>query len=152
MTCGPSLYIGGGQTHGAGLLPLRWVCAPAAVLACVPAPMTCGPSLHRRRGRLTAAGHASLAVGMIPLRVGMLPCGGGRACLRLLPMILAGAVSAAGRLTHGAGGAPLAVGMLPCGAVLACAPAPDDLRAVSIGGGADDSRRRACVPCGRCSR
>ena len=41
------------------------------------------------------------------MRVGMIPCGGGRACAALLPMICGPPLSEAGILTAGA--------CLPCG-------------------------------------
>ena len=131
MTCGPSLYIGGGQTHGGG------ACFPCgAVLACacsrwiLAAPLYIGGG-----GRLThGARHAPLAAGMIP-------CG---ACLRAsAPDDPCGpSLSEAGRDDSRRAGSH--GGMIPCGG----GRAPDDLRGPSLHRRRADSRRRACLPCG----
>ena len=65
MTCGPFL-------SEAGRISRRY--APLRGSACARLlPMTCGPPLSE-------AGQTDPRRGVLPLRVGMLPCGGVRAC------------------------------------------------------------------------
>ena len=97
----------------------------------------------RARGLARGSGHAAgVAV----------PAGG--ACLRLPPMICGPSIG--GGAAYPRRAQDLAAGMIPCGGACLRGPAPDDLRALSIGGGADDSRRGhaslavGMLSCGAC--
>ena len=148
------------MTHGAGMLPLRWVCPPAGQCFLALAPRTCGPSLSaagrddpRRRGAIGAGRY-------IPLR--------GGACLPPAPMTCGPSLYIGGGQAYPRRAAPLltlAALFLghSAGVAMPAGGAPDDLRAVSIGGGAADPRRGhaalavGMLPCGRglacvCSR